>query len=83
MYEREEKKQLKPEGSAGAVKQVVPFPLRLKATAELCVNLDSCALPGTMGCRQELMEQLSAKPTQLGSALNSILHELLTVYQLG
>lgn len=70
----------------GAVKQVVPFPLRLKATAELCADLDSCASPGTMGCWLELMEQLSAKPTQLGSALNSILssiHELLTVYQPG
>lgn len=45
MYEGEKKrkKQLKPEGSAGAVKQVVPFPLRLKATAKLCVGLDPCA----------------------------------------
>lgn len=49
VWEGEEKKQLKPEGSAGAVKQVVPFPLRLKATAKLCVDLDPCAWPGTMG----------------------------------
>lgn len=43
MKRKKKKKQLKPEGSAGAVKQVVPFPLRLKATAKLCVGLDPCA----------------------------------------
>lgn len=49
MREKKKKKQLKPKGSAGAVKQVVPFPLRLKTTAKPCVSLDPCAWPGTMG----------------------------------
>lgn len=57
------KKQLKPEGSAGAVKQVVPFPLRLKTTANLCVGLEPMCLAMNNWSQLELMKRLSANLT--------------------